>query len=1788
MSVPLDSGGRNFGDIFEFKSMTIDGKPVVDGEVIKIEEGTVVAVEYSWNTEGLNAQPGDTASIRLSDAFLSVDIEGVPITVEDVPVGTYSIKDGYLTFVFTENITQDNVQNGWVLLYLEFDLEKFKENVVQEIPFYESSGKNITVVAKPDAEIADIEKEGHANAETDATYITWTVDVINNTDKKITGAKVTDVLPEGLGSPRNFVIKKLQIGLDGDRKARETVFSEKQSFDIELGTMDSYTGYRIEYITDIEDYTKKSFSNSAVFTYDSKEGGLPAVGTVSNIQRSSPIEKNGEQNGKTAEGKDLISWWIDVNKNGQPLPKTIVADNLPMGLEIVPGSIQVVKIEKSGNNWVEGDPHAVTFAEFPIALGDLAKNEAYRIKFYTTVDWKKVNNGDYQRSNGFKNVATLYHTEVKEENEVNKDDKTVTINRAPILKKVGVQNVDYNNKTITWTVAINEAGHPLDDVIVTDILPKGLQLTTGSGINGSSIVIKDVTSTPHENFPVDSGNVTVKDLTGDDAGKTEIEIILEDVGTKTITITYTTEITDFSINSFINEVGMNGDGIGTDFGSNDNQRKVEIKPNSNFYEKKFAGVDYENKTISWTLTVDPIREGIQSGFVVTDTFPNAGLILLENSVVVKLGDDTLDKDSDHYNLVPISPDYGHGFTITINQSIKGQKLVVTYDTSYDPDVITVPHNNSGEKELYKNKTVFAGKTESGVDINQKRNAEHQVRTDSWNSGKKEGSLYHIDDSGNAVNGWTSGFERRIAWQVYINYHKQNLGENVVVTDTLAYDGIIDPESIKVSEYTVSSNGDTTITDNELDKSKYKVDTTTKSSLTVDFTDFEVKERYVIEFTTTVPDMSLGTYTNDAVVDVNGTEYTYEKSIDYDEYNVFLDKESIGVEGERAFTGDEVNWKVTVNKSLSIIHEAEINDTISSGHVYKNGSLKIYPLQDDKNPLVENADYKLIVGENVLTITLLGNEPLKDTLVLEYVTVVTTISGQIGNKVEIKGKELTTVEKESDKLNARLFSDVGGEWAKDKGALRVTKIDSETDEIITNEATFTLWYELNGEKEQYTQEDPFTTENGILEIGNLPLRTYYLREVAAPTGYVISSEELEIVVDTVVGNNKDYPIVKEVEFENTKEKTEITATKVWNGGSSSRPTVWFKLYRQIPGGDLEEVPVNQAEIKVLESGTTEVTWEDVDKANMDGVEYIYSVKEVNSDGTDFTPENYIKAENSLSVTNYYVSPTDASAKAVKVWDGEPEGRSVDRPTVWFKLYRYVEDGDVEEVPEAEADIKELADGTTEVVWTGLTKTDGDGKEYSFLVKEVDSDGNDFVPENYEKSEEALTVTNTYTKKDVTATKVWIGGSSPRPTIWFELYRQIEGGELEKADAEIIELADGTEEVIWEDLDKTDENGNEYTYSVKEVDEEGNDFVPNGYSKSEEGLTVTNTRRTTGGPDPVYGKIAIKKTDEDKKVLPGAEFTLYDEDGKVVDRGVTGSDGTLSFEDLEPGSYTLKETKAPEGYVLEVDEKGVTVAANRTNTYTFTNKKAEPEKPGRIEIVKVDEEGRLLSEAWFSLIDGNGTTIENVVTVNGRAAFEDVPVGRYTVKEVQAPEGYVLTEQEVNVTVDSEETVTVRFVNKQSGTTVVPVSGRITINKVDENNMALAGAEFTLYNENNEIVGTAVSEASGRVIFENLKDGRYFVRETEAPAGYRLVSDSLTVNVTGGSSYSYRFRNVPDTEDIDDPEIPLGWEEIDDPDVPRDVLELPDTGSLLNTWLMITIGLMLIFAGMFLFRTKLTNN
>ncbi|MFA1818864.1 collagen binding domain-containing protein [Virgibacillus oceani] len=918
----------DLGNIFTFDSLTINEEDVQDGDVISIDEDTIANLRFNWSTEGLNARDGDTAEVRLSDAFEIVTTPLDNIIVEGTVVGTYHVENGVLKFVFNENVENDNVRNGYVDLGLEFDLEKFRENIEQEIPFSDNDETNITVIARPNIDHSGIEKEGHPDTQHDAREITWTIDVLNTNDEEITDATLADNIPSGLGEARDFVIHKLSIGYDGDVREGADVTSaiNPSEFSIELGEIAPFNGYRVQYTTAIENYAAESFTNDATFAYG--EESLPADATVGGLTRSNPIEKDGWQVGDS----DVIKWQIDVNKNGSLISEAIVEDNLPYGLTVDPDTIEVVRITQDGDNWVEGDPHEGTFTEFPINLGSLGQEDAYRIKFETAVDWEEVNSGEYLENNGFENDATLYDGV----DELNDDQATVTIERDPILEKVEVGNVDYENRTVTWEVTVNEAKHPLTDVTVTDYLPEGL-------------VLEEVIVTDEDGATFADANWNTEDVTdGEHAGKTELTISLVNVGTETITINYTTRIDDFNLNEFTNTVGMTGEGVG----EGGEEREVTIVPNANTYTKSFAGIDYNEKTIDWRLNVNPVREDIQSGFTITDTFPNDGLILLPDSVNIKLGKDDLEEGPD-YTVDEIEEGYQNGFTITFHQEIADGELVVNFTTSYDPQEeiegnFLIPHSNEDEEVLYRNKAEFDGTTENGNTVDEEDDAYYEVREDSWNSGKKEGQLVHFDEDGNRGNGWVSGSERKIAWQLYTNYQGQNLGENVTITDILDYTGEIDDDSIKVSVYDVKSDGTTEITGTVLEPENYEL-VVTGNEFTITF-DNEVTERYVVEFTTSVPDISESKYTNNATVDVDGEKYDYTATVNYSKHDYFLEKGAIDLTGDQVFTGDEVEWQATVNKSLSIIQNAEITDTISSGHIYIEDSLEVYRLQDQGNVL----------------------------------------------------------------------------------------------------------------------------------------------------------------------------------------------------------------------------------------------------------------------------------------------------------------------------------------------------------------------------------------------------------------------------------------------------------------------------------------------------------------------------------------------------------------------------------------------------------------------------------------------------------------------------------------------------------------------------------------------------------------------------------------------------------------------------------------------------------------------
>ncbi|NLA80847.1 MAG: Cna B-type domain-containing protein [Chloroflexi bacterium] len=131
---------------------------------------------------------------------------------------------------------------------------------------------------------------------------------------------------------------------------------------------------------------------------------------------------------------------------------------------------------------------------------------------------------------------------------------------------------------------------------------------------------------------------------------------------------------------------------------------------------------------------------------------------------------------------------------------------------------------------------------------------------------------------------------------------------------------------------------------------------------------------------------------------------------------------------------------------------------------------------------------------------------------------------------------------------------------------------------------------------------------------------------------------------------------------------------------------------------------------------------------DGNTSTYNVRETDAYGNDYTPENYVKTYDGLTVTNKYVSPTK-DVVATKVWKGGPAAK----PTIRLQLYR---NGVAFGSP------VDLVHPNTTYTWKDLDRTDQNAKAYTYTVDEV------AVPANYSKSVVGLTITNTY-----------VGGTKP---------------------------------------------------------------------------------------------------------------------------------------------------------------------------------------------------------------------------------------------------------------------------------------------------------------------------------------------------------------------------------------------------------------------------------------------
>ncbi|WP_001232066.1 SpaA isopeptide-forming pilin-related protein [Bacillus anthracis] len=266
-----------------------------------------------------------------------------------------------------------------------------------------------------------------------------------------------------------------------------------------------------------------------------------------------------------------------------------------------------------------------------------------------------------------------------------------------------------------------------------------------------------------------------------------------------------------------------------------------------------------------------------------------------------------------------------------------------------------------------------------------------------------------------------------------------------------------------------------------------------------------------------------------------------------------------------------------------------------------------------------------------------------------------------------------------------------------------------------------------------------------------------------------------------------------------------------------------------------------------------------------------------------------------------------------------------------------------------------------------------------------------------------------------------------------------------------------------------------------------------------------------PAAKKGNLQIKKVDENNEniVLKDAKFDVIDKENNVVDTVTTNEKGIAEVKDLPFGDYFVKEISAPEGYI-KIDAP-VKVTIDNTNIIEFVIKNTKKLENGQLKLLKKDSEsGQLLPGAKFDVIDKDGKVVETIVTDDkGEVLSKQLPVGSYTLKEVEAPKGYELSSSSVSVDVEANKVVTVDVVNKK-----IPekVTGQFEVVKVDANDKTklLSGAEFEVYKDGKKVAELKTGE-SGKVMSPKLPLGEYTVKETKAPAGYKLSDKEWKVTI-----------------------------------------------------------------------------
>jgi LPXTG-motif cell wall-anchored protein/uncharacterized repeat protein (TIGR01451 family) len=1313
-------------------------------------------------------------------------------------------------------------------------------------------------------------------------------------------------------------------------------------------------------------------------------GNTPPV--VINVNFEQPevpdasVIKYGEYDPSTNE----ITWEVTVNPEGVKVNDAEILDNIPEGQEFIPGSVTINGTDADIANYNYDYSNNRLNYKFPSVI------ETEQVITFKT----KVVNPKAFESEG----ATVY-----EYNKAifNHDGTSVESNEASVeiytdfIRKDG--EYDAATKRINWTIYVNNNAQNIPNAVITDDIPNGLTFTPGS--------VKIDGNQTEDNFS----------LVGQKFTYTFPSAINEPHR-----IEFLTDVTDgdaFNSNTgktYNNKATLTGDGVP---GNASDENGVGVP--TSIISKQGAGYNPATGEITWKVTINSNKIAIKNP-VVTDEI-RLGQQYVDGSA-------TIDKEvpGGSFNYVKAAEGDANKtgtLTYTFNGDIN-ETYTITFRTK-----VTDPKVYAGNMEgySYNNQDYYNEATLTGDNIK-------ESNASNWQYLKSE----VINKSSQDYNYVT----REITWKIVVNKNKMILPNAYII------------DNIKEGQEFVQ--GSVMINGSPAEPSNYVYDETAKT-LRYNFPS-EIKDEQVITFNTKITDLSIFNtngekeFENTAklITDLvpGGVESTGKGTI-----NSTL----IGKSADYTKGNSYIDWNVTINSNKMLIKDAVLTDILEEGLELDTTSIKLYKQILKSSGNLEKGEEVVLNQSNVKynaetrEFTFILPSSTEEAYILTFRTdVVDKSKSPFTNNISFKGTGITQ-SSTSGNVDV-IFQGAGGGGVGETGSIKVTKVDKNNENIKLEGAVF----ELLDKYENVIKTSEPTDSTGEVVFNKLKFDIdYYIREKVAPTGYTLSSESYKFQVKNINDEkNIAYNYKNEKIIDKDKKITgEIEFFKV---GENNTPLkgAEFTLYKL-------------SDTSYTNPLATAISDEN-GKVNFKNVEYgEYAIKETKA------PEGYIPSRKILTAT-------------------------------------ITEDGKVVKAnPESISNTK--IRGNIEFTKLGEDKNPLQGAEFN-LYKETDA--------NFENPVATAT-------------------SDENGRVEF---KNIEYGK----------------------------------YAIKETK------APEGYVLSSEVLSAAITENgSTVKANPesisntkIRGNIDFTKVDEDKNPLQGAEFSLYKEADTNFENPVATStsdeNGKVNFENVEYGNYTIKETKAPEGYVLSsellsaaITENGSTVKANPES---ISNRRIR----GSVEIKKLDQDKKPLKGAEFTLYNVEGKELETSVSgEDGIVLFKNLLYGEYIIEETKVPEGYLISEGRIKVFVDKDgEVYTYEVLNNR-------IKGSIVITKTDMNGRVLQGAEFTLYDGDGKEVANELSDKDGMATFKDVDYGNYTIKETKAPKGYILSKEQIEVNINSSEVQKFTFKNETEKIVIKD-QIKEEVKKV----VDKVTKVLPKTGGSFGTRIAFILGGLIILGGVVL--------